>query len=268
MSAFSSIFYQRRKEPRIGQYALHFTAQQSNLWLGFTPIIYVYMLYIQPRGDFNWLCVVNTLLHNSFSNKYLSRYSSDFLDYQCQHTATIPWLINVSTRTRSTRLQSRDLSMSQLEHDPHSYNPVVLINVSTRTRSTRLQARALSRVTQGWEVFRFYRVGECLQYKGLGSVQSIELGSVYSWNVFRLQGWGVFRLQGWEVFRVQGWAVFTVYRVWQCLEYIGLGSVQSIQGWEVFSVQGLAVFRLYRVGQCLEYLGLGIVQSIQGWEVF
>ena len=134
MSAFSSIFYQRRKEPRIGQYALHFTAQQSNLWLGFTPIIYVYMLYIQPRGDFNsWLCVVNTLLHNSFSNKYLSRYSSDFLDYQCQHTTTIPWLINVSTRTRSTWLQSSDLSMSQLEHDPHSYNPVTYqcLNLNT-----------------------------------------------------------------------------------------------------------------------------------------
>ena len=30
--------------------------------------------------------VVNALLHNSFSNTYLSRYNSDFLDYQCQHT--------------------------------------------------------------------------------------------------------------------------------------------------------------------------------------
>ncbi len=29
------------------------------------------------------------LLHNTFSNTYLSRYSSDSLDYQCQHTATI-----------------------------------------------------------------------------------------------------------------------------------------------------------------------------------
>ena len=34
--------------------------------------------------------VVNIILHNIFSNKHLSRYNSDSLDYQCQHTATIP----------------------------------------------------------------------------------------------------------------------------------------------------------------------------------
>ena len=49
--------------------------------------------------------------------------------YQCINldmilTATIPWLINVSTRTRSSRRQSHGLSMSQLGHDPHGYNPV------------------------------------------------------------------------------------------------------------------------------------------------
>ena len=40
------------------------------------------------------------------------------------HTATIPWTINVSTRTQSTQLQSRKLSMSQLGHNPQGYNPV------------------------------------------------------------------------------------------------------------------------------------------------
>ena len=37
------------------------------------------------------------LLHKNFSNMYLSRYNSDSLDYQCQHTATIPWTINATT---------------------------------------------------------------------------------------------------------------------------------------------------------------------------
>jgi len=38
--------------------------------------------------------------------------------------ATIPWLINVSTWTGSSQLQSRGLKMSQLGHDPHNYNSV------------------------------------------------------------------------------------------------------------------------------------------------
>ena len=40
------------------------------------------------------------LLHDNFSNTYLSRYNSDSLDYQCQHMATILWAINATTTGR------------------------------------------------------------------------------------------------------------------------------------------------------------------------
>ena len=66
----------------------------------------------------NLLYVVNALLHNSFSNMYLSRYYLDSLDYQCQHTA-ITWTINATKN-------GRNLQLIHLEqgHDPHSNNPV------------------------------------------------------------------------------------------------------------------------------------------------
>ena len=66
------------------------------------------------------------LLHNNFSNKYLSRYNSDS---QCQHTATIQWTINATTTGRD-HVSCVNLtivinwSMFQTEHDPHSYNLV------------------------------------------------------------------------------------------------------------------------------------------------
>ena len=44
-----------------------------------------------------WMSVVNTLFHSSFSNKYLFRYNSDPLDYQCPYTTTIPWTIIATT---------------------------------------------------------------------------------------------------------------------------------------------------------------------------
>ena len=121
------------------------------------------------------------LLHNKFSNQYLSKYSSVSLSYQCLNpdttllTIDINWkpltinaklkdmillaivvnmdtsnqLINVSNRTQSTRLQSCKLS-TPLYHWAQSWllcqpdSSDLLINVINRTWSTRLQSCELS----------------------------------------------------------------------------------------------------------------------------
>ncbi len=71
------------------------------------------------------------LLHNNFSNTYLSRYNSDSLNYQCQHRAYnsvnyqrhYHW-VQFCSLSVSIWTLAINWSMSQSGHDPHSYNPV------------------------------------------------------------------------------------------------------------------------------------------------
>ena len=83
------------------------------------------------------------LLHNKFSNKYLSKYNSDSLDYKCQHMATILWTINASTTGRDlvcyvNRTIAIHWSMSQTGHNPHGYKPMNFQRHYHRTRSCLL----------------------------------------------------------------------------------------------------------------------------------
>ena len=79
--------------------------------------------------DKNWMNDDNDcckrLLHNSFSNTYLSRYNLDSLDYQCQHTATLLWT--------STQLPLGAISLTI------SLNMTLAINRSNQNSRQQLQ---------------------------------------------------------------------------------------------------------------------------------
>ena len=59
---------------------------------------------------------VNALLHKSFPNKYLSRYKSDSLDYQCQRTYGYnPVMIDPKSNGAILNLFNQNM-------EPHGYN--------------------------------------------------------------------------------------------------------------------------------------------------
>ena len=71
------------------------------------------------------ICAVNALLHNGFSNTYLSRYNSHSLDYQCLNQDNfgviyqrhIPLGAILSNQCLNYRTHSCKLSMPQLRND-------------------------------------------------------------------------------------------------------------------------------------------------------
>ena len=89
----------------IKHYHLYRTLVGLNMYLSTHKAIKHYPPYRTLVGISVYLSihVVTVLLHNSFSNTYLSSYNSDSIDYQCQRKAKVLWSINATTTGRNLR---------------------------------------------------------------------------------------------------------------------------------------------------------------------